>query len=647
MHRLFVTLGAVAALIGPLRPAVAQTSVLTRSYDNFRTGWNQEEQKLTPAAVQAQGLQSISLVPGNDDPRIEAQPLYVPGLAMADGRKHDVIFVCTMSNNVWAFDANTGAKIWTQPSFLGQPFLPTWNDAVDSKHINRSFGILSTPAIDLENGIMYLVDWDTNDAGHQNRSLHVNAIRLTDGKLVPGKSAMPFTTDGKPLSADNKNAISVANSSGQKISLSQVQKQRAALLLVPQHGKASPPAHKMLYVAFTGTEEPSNNGDPTRSLHGWVVAFDVDAWKQAGQWVATPNSFGGGIWQGSQGPASDSGGNVYLITGNGGYKVVNGKNVDVGIGVTDFPESFVRLSQTGGPQGSSLSLSDWFIPFTDSNRTNWTNSRVAPFPAGYDYHDQDLGSAGPLLPPGTNLLLGAGKDGILYAMDRNNLGRAVGDLHKLKIPPEFFTFDPDRKIPAYKNASASSPNQDYQPMQGVKTHHLHGTPIYVNTTQGPRLFAWGENGTLREFSLDPVSGQVHLMAHGADVASADLASPASLTMGGMPGGMLAASSHGLTGGIVWTTAPVIGDANQTVVDGAVRAYGVDLTLTTKNPDGIPRLQKLWENTGFKYSKFCPPVIADGRVIVPTYDGRVIVYTLKPAVHQADNVKTPGRARPAL
>jgi hypothetical protein len=470
---------------------------------------------------------------------------------------------------------------------LGQPFLPSLNDAVDSKHINRSFGILSTPAIDPESGVMYVVDWDTNDPGHQNRSLHLNAIRLTDGKPVPGKPAMPFTTDGKPLSADNGNAISVTNATGQKISLSQVQKQRAALLLVPLHGKASPPGHKMLYVAFTGTEEPSSNGDPTQSLHGWVVAFDVDGWKRAGQWVATPNSFGGGIWQGSQGPAADSDGNVYLITGNGGYKVVNGKNVDVGIGTTDFPESFVRFRQTSGPQSSSLGLTDWFIPFTDSNRTNWTNNQVAPYPAGYDYHDQDLGSAGPLLPPGTDLLLGSGKDGILYVMNRNNMGKAVGDFKKLKIPPEFFTFDPDRSVPAYQNASASSPNQDYKPMQGVKTHHLHGTPIYVNTSGGARLFAWGENGTLREFSLDPASGQVRLMAHGADVASADIASSASLTMGGMPGGMLAASSQGLSDAIVWTTAPVSGDANQRPEPGAVRAYKIAVTtakIRTVFPD---------------------------------------------------------------
>ena len=75
MRRLFASLAAVAALAGPVGNAVAQTSVLTRSYDNFRTGWNPDEMKLTPAAVQARGLQPIHLMPGTDDPRIEAQPL--------------------------------------------------------------------------------------------------------------------------------------------------------------------------------------------------------------------------------------------------------------------------------------------------------------------------------------------------------------------------------------------------------------------------------------------------------------------------------------------------------------------------------------------------------------------------------------------
>ena len=247
----------------------AQTTVLTRSYDNARTGANTRETQLSPARVLNQGLTKVfSLTVETDDPRIEAQPLYVPNIMMLDGEKHDVIYVFSMSNNIWAFDAKTGAKIWQKPTFLGQPFLPTWNDAVDSKHINRSFGILSTPVIDLNAGLMYLVDWDTNDTAHQNRSLHLNAIRLKDGQREPGKPALPIEASAK-------------NTAGQTINLSQVQKQRAALLLFPLDTPVIAPARKTLYVAFTGTEAPSSDGNPANSLHGWVVAFDVEDWKQA------------------------------------------------------------------------------------------------------------------------------------------------------------------------------------------------------------------------------------------------------------------------------------------------------------------------------------------------------------------------------
>ena len=312
------------------------------------------------------------------------------------------------------------------------------------------------------------------------------------------------------------------------------------------------------------------------------------------------------------------------MTANGGYTEKNGEDQDVGIGKTDFPESFVKLRRALTAQGSSLELADWFIPFRDSHRRNWTNDDVRPFPVGYDYQDQDLGSAGPILPPGTSLVLGAGKDGILYILDRNNLGKAVEDFTKLKVPPTFFTYDPDRNVAAYHNASPTGP-QDYKPMLGVKTHHLHGSPVYWNG----KLFAWGENETLRMFSID-VTGQTRLLAHGADFASADLADLTNNSLGGMPGGMLTLSSNGLRDGIIWATAPLTGDANKEPRPGIVRAYDAsDVSQSERNADGVPKLHKLWEASGFTFSKFCSPVVADGKLIVPTYDGRIDVYTLKP------------------
>jgi len=140
------------------------------------------------------------------------------------------------------------------------------------------------------------------------------------------------------------------------------------------------------------------------------------------------------------------------------------------------------------------------------------------------------------------------------------------------------------------------------------------------------LFTWGENGSLRAFSLDVTSGKTKLLAHGADLASADLADPIKAGLGGMPGGMLALSAAGGDNGIVWATAPMDGDANKHVEPGIVRAYDATQFAADANSDGVPRLQRIWQRSGFLYSKFCPPVVADGKLFVPTYDGQVDVYT---------------------
>ena len=606
--RYFICAG--LSLVCKISTASTQTPVLTRSYDNGRTGANTSETSLAPSKVLAQGLTKIfTLRLVGDDPRIEAQPLYVPGITMSDNKKHDVLYAFSMSNNVWAFDANSGAPVWPHPVSLGPAFLPKKDDPVDSKNINKSFGILSTPVIDLDSGTIYIVNWLSDQQTHQSRAFRLNAIRLSDGQPQAGKAALPIQA-------------SITNQAGQELSLNQVQKQRAALLLVPLKGKAPPAAHKILYVAFTGAESPPQHGDPTKANHGWVVAFDVDDWKQTAAWISTPSSFGGGIWQASQGLAADEHGDVYFMTANGGYIEQPGKK-DFN-GLTDFAESFIKLSYSVGQHGPVLTLVDWFAPFRDVERKDWQDSEVTPF-KGYDYTDQDLGSGGPILPPGTGLVLGAGKDGVLYVLDKNKMGKVVGDMSKLKVPPSFFTFDPDGSIPAYAHASPDG-NLDFKPMQGVKTHHLHGSPVYWSSSQhGPMLFAWGENGALRAFSLD-ASGKTKLLAHGKELASAKLADPNNPSLGGMPGAMLALSANGGADGVLWATAPVDEDANKDAYPGVVRAYDASNFAGT-NSDGTPQLRKLWESAGFTYSKFCTPIVADGKLFVPTYDGKIDVYAL--------------------
>jgi outer membrane protein assembly factor BamB len=140
------------------------------------------------------------------------------------------------------------------------------------------------------------------------------------------------------------------------------------------------------------------------------------------------------------------------------------------------------------------------------------------------------------------------------------------------------------------------------------------------------LFVWGENETLRAWTVD-AAGKVTFLAKSQETASAGLGG-----IGGMPGGFPVVTSNGETPntGIVWATAPISGDANRHVVDGILRAYDATSLDPVPNSDGTPRLKLLWDSTHipgnhFKFAKFCPPVVADGKVFVPTYEGRVDVY----------------------
>ena len=195
--------------------AEAATPVLTRSYDNGRTGANTSETVLTPAVV-SQGLRKLFSLRVTDDPRIEAQPLYVPGLTMNDGQKHDVVYVFSMANTVWAFDANTGKRIWSAPVSLGPAFRPKVVSKagqhrateIDSWGINIRWGILSTPVIDLDAHMMYIANWTIDSNG--KRLLRLHGLKLEDGSEP--KPALPIQA-------------SMTNAAGKTITLGQGQKQ--------------------------------------------------------------------------------------------------------------------------------------------------------------------------------------------------------------------------------------------------------------------------------------------------------------------------------------------------------------------------------------------------------------------------------------
>jgi hypothetical protein len=583
------------------------TAVLTRSYDNGRTGANLTETSFTPALVSSKGLRRVRSFSITDDPRIEAQPLYVPNLQMPDGNKHDVLFVASMGNHVWAFDVN-GPGVWQTPT-LGTPLRPAHDPngprptstVIDSFGINILWGILSTPVVDLDTNRMYFVNWRVQ----ANGKLGLFAHQIDISTMQP--IGAPIQLQAQLKDAHGNPAI---GHRGATVELQPTQKQRAALLLVPLRG-----AHKTLFIATTGGENP---GAP----HGWMMAVDIDTFTQSASWVSTPSTFGGGIWQASQGPAADAQGNVYAITANGGFRQGHKNVIQDFNGKTDFAEAIVRLKyQKPGAGQASLTLDDWFIPFLDSDRK---------IEKGYNYRDQDLGSAGPVLPPDNNLVLGGGKDGLLYILDRHNLGKKVGDLSVLKSPPIYVTYD-GIGLPN------TVPNIDFQLGTGgnpSKTHHLHGSPLYWSGSAGPMIFTWGENESLRAWKLNAGTGVLTFVGKGAEVASAALAASPN-GIGGMPGGMLALSSNGANPntGIVWALAPIDGDANHDPVPGIARAYDATNLDPVPIDPGTPKLKLLWDSgragINFTFSKFCTPVVADGKLFVPTYDGRVDLYELNP------------------
>jgi outer membrane protein assembly factor BamB len=162
------------------------------------------------------------------------------------------------------------------------------------------------------------------------------------------------------------------------------------------------------------------------------------------------------------------------------------------------------------------------------------------------------------------------------------------------------------------------------------------------------LFNWGENENLRAWTIDG-AGKVTFVAKSAETASAGMGG-----LGGMPGGFVTVSSDGSQPdtGIIWTTAPISGDANRHVVEGILRAYDATALDPHNNQDGTPRLKLLWDSTHipgntFKFSKFCPAIVADGKVIVPTYDGRVDIYApadLPPGPKPVNAQRLPRRRR---
>jgi len=367
---------------------VAEAQMTTSQYDNARTGAYLSETTLTPQNVNPQQFGKLFTMKVDGD--VYAQPLFLGDVEIPGKGRHDVLFVATEHDSVYAFDAygNPSTPLW-QVSFLknGATTVPAY--AVQCPFIEPEVGITSTPVIDAKTGTLYVLSRTeqthvlTSNLYHQ----HLHALAVTTGvEKFGGPVEMQASVHGKGY-----------GSNGGTLSFDPLRENpRAALLL----------ANGTVYLTWASSCDVG-------SYHGWVMAYDAQTLKQKSVFNTSPDADDGGIWASDTGPAADKDGNVFVSTGNGYF--------DVNQGGRDYGDALLKLS------GQSLKPADYFAPYN----TNELNA-----------HDDDLGSGGPMLLPDQtgdhpHLLVIGGKAPLMYVLDRDHLGhyRLGSNLHAVQTIP--------------------------------------------------------------------------------------------------------------------------------------------------------------------------------------------------------------------
>jgi uncharacterized protein (TIGR03437 family) len=390
----------LALMAGSAAVAVrAQVDVLTANYDNNRTNANLNEGILNTNNVNATQFGKLWAYPV--DGQVYAQPLYVHALSIPGRGTLNALYVATMHNSVYAFDADASggtAPLWQVN--LGSTVDPASFDiagAATYTDILHEIGILSTPVIDRAGNTIYVVD-ETLAGGSAAFFLH--ALDLTTGSEKwngPVQIQASVAGSGWGGTGDATN--------GELPLLAAGHIQRPGLLL----------ANGSIYAGF------GSHGDYV-PWHGWMVAYNAaDLPQQTAVFNTTPSTAGSAIWQGGRGLAADPNGSIYCSTGNGNYD-----------GVMSWGETVLRLTPT-------LSVADWFTP---AEYAAWTDD------------DMDFGSNGPILVPGTNFLIAGGKAGLVALIDRTDMGGQPLDTDAL----QFFEAVPNSKFAIFNAALWNRPD---------------------------------------------------------------------------------------------------------------------------------------------------------------------------------------------
>ena len=378
--------GFAAAIALAAHPACAQTADVLKSHNDLaNTGQNLQETALTPALLRSgdSACCSGSLWTRTSGPtsptlsgsQLYAQPLYLAGVPLPGGGRHNVLFVATEHDSVYAFDADTGATLWKRTDFVDgqtrQPF-PGNSD------LQPEIGITGTPVIDPATGTLYVVVLTRENGGAEPSDFHqrLYALDCATGanKFAPGFpveiTATSLGTEGRP-------------ETGPITFRPDLENQRCGLVL--NAGK--------VYVAWASYRDKG-------LYHGWVIAYDARSGAARATFNNSPSASrdGGGIWQSGGSPSVDAAGNVYVSTGNGIFDPPTG----------NWGECFLKLD------GETLKVKDYFCPFNHVE---------------LDRGDADLGASALVLLPDDvgstqhrHLMISGGKVGMLYQVDRDTLG---------------------------------------------------------------------------------------------------------------------------------------------------------------------------------------------------------------------------------
>ena len=484
-------------------------SVLTQHNNAERTGANLNEVTLNPSNVNTKqfGMLFRRVV----DDQIYGQPLVVANVKLRGGT-HDLVYVTTVSNSVYAFDAND--------PYASEPFwhvnFGTPPNVYDGNYgctdMNGNMGIIGTPVIDAQEGTLYVVAATrVGDAFLQR--LHALDLATGADRAV---SPVTITAPGfAPL----------------------MQSQRPGLLL--SRGK--------VYIGYAShcDKEP---------YHGFLLSYDAKSLQQTGVFNTSPTGQAASIWQFGQAPAVDAEGNIYFVTGNGSWN-----------GSSDFSESFLKLD-------SNLKILDWFTP-TDH--------------AHLDSIDADLDCSGAVLIPGTDVVMDAGKQGILYLVDAHHMGH-LGD---------------SQAVQHFQATSSQLPSL-----------------VYWNSAKnGALVYMWGQADRLKAYRFN-----------GATLKEAPFATRPEIAQG-HPGAMISLSANGNKDGILWAAIHASGSSWHESRPGILHAYDADnITHELWNSLDNPA-----RDDCNNYSKTAPPTIANGKVYLASFgtkntgSGQLCVYGLLP------------------